>query len=501
MASIRSIRAGLSRSYQSLNTLGNDNDTYNRNPDMDWIGVDNFRNTKNGNSPFSVIKNVMSRVSRSKNNSSRISVILKDLDNEWKIQEEPHEGENFIGDETRTKEPNSTELTHKRKWKKMRKLRSSKMPSSVAIPAEQASLLGTMPSDALDDVELRHVQLSVANSRSLSEDGTSGVKETIETQHGPIVVAVAGDSSKPVILTYHDLGLNHVTNFQAFFSYPEMRNILTNFCVVHINAPGQEEGAHTLPEGYVYPTIEELSETVTCVKNHFHIRSFIGFGVGLGANVLGRYAIKYPNDVDALVLVNCSSTQAGWIEWGYQKLNIRHLRSGTMTTGTVDYLMWHHFGKVEECNQDLVAVYRQHFEKALNATNLGLLVDSYIRRTDLNIVRELDPNKKKDVRMIRCQVLNITANFSPHVDDTVTFNGRLDPTLTTWMKIQDCGLVIDEAPGKVVEAFRLFLQGQGYAVHNRGFGSRQSSLPSLNGSTTSVKDIRITENPLQNPTV
>ncbi|XP_066948654.1 protein NDRG3 isoform X9 [Macrobrachium rosenbergii] len=356
-----------------------------------------------------------------------------------------------------------------------RKLRSSKMPSSVAIPAEQASLLGTMPSDALDDVELRHVQLSVANSRSLSEDGTSGVKETIETQHGPIVVAVAGDSSKPVILTYHDLGLNHVTNFQAFFSYPEMRNILTNFCVVHINAPGQEEGAHTLPEGYVYPTIEELSETVTCVKNHFHIRSFIGFGVGLGANVLGRYAIKYPNDVDALVLVNCSSTQAGWIEWGYQKLNIRHLRSGTMTTGTVDYLMWHHFGKVEECNQDLVAVYRQHFEKALNATNLGLLVDSYIRRTDLNIVRELDPNKKKDVRMIRCQVLNITANFSPHVDDTVTFNGRLDPTLTTWMKIQDCGLVIDEAPGKVVEAFRLFLQGQGYAVS----GSRRSSAVSI----------------------
>lgn len=52
-------------------------------------------------------------------------------------------------------------------------------------------------------------------------------------------------------------------------------------------------------------------------------------------------------------------------------------------------------GKTEECNQDLVTVYRQHFEKAVNATNLGLLVDSYIRRTDLSIVRELDPNKKK----------------------------------------------------------------------------------------------------------
>ncbi|MCL4139941.1 UNVERIFIED_CONTAM: hypothetical protein GTU68_022289 [Idotea baltica] len=34
----------------------------------------------------------------------------------------------------------------------------------------------------------------------------TGVKETVETQHGPITIAVAGDRSKPVILTYHDLG-------------------------------------------------------------------------------------------------------------------------------------------------------------------------------------------------------------------------------------------------------------------------------------------------------
>lgn len=50
--------------------------------------------------------------------------------------------------------------------------------------------------------------------------------------------------------------------------------------------------------------------------------------------------------VEALCLVNCVSTQAGWIEWGYQKLNARHLRSKGMTQGVLDYLMWHHFGKV-----------------------------------------------------------------------------------------------------------------------------------------------------------
>ncbi|RXG58555.1 Protein NDRG3 [Armadillidium vulgare] len=268
------------------------------------------------------------------------------------------------------------------------------------------------PAEGLDDIELRNVQLSLASSKSLADDGSTGIKETVETRHGPITIAIAGDRSKPVILTFHDLGLNHITNFQNFMAYPDMKKLLSAFCIVH-----------------------ELAETITCVKSHVGFRSFIGFGVGLGANVLARYAIKYPAEVDALVLINCSVTQAGWIEWGYQKVNIRHLKAGRMTVGTVDFLMWHHFGKVENCNQDLVTVFKQYFDKSLNATNLGLLGDSYIRRTDLGIIREMDPNKKKDAKMIRCPILNITSNFSPHIEDTVTFNSRLDPSLSTWMKL------------------------------------------------------------------
>lgn len=102
MASIRSIRAGLSRSYQSLTTIGqdgNDNDhLYDRSSTTDWIGVDNYKHGKNGNSPFSMIKNAMAKVSRGRqNSSSRISVILKELDDEWKINEEPAEGDTFLG--------------------------------------------------------------------------------------------------------------------------------------------------------------------------------------------------------------------------------------------------------------------------------------------------------------------------------------------------------------------------------------------------------------------
>lgn len=42
------------------------------------------------------------------------------------------------------------------------------------------------------------------------------------------------------------------SNFQAFFNYNEMRVLLDNFSVYHVNAPGQEEGAATLPEKLVF---------------------------------------------------------------------------------------------------------------------------------------------------------------------------------------------------------------------------------------------------------
>lgn len=94
--------------------------------------------------------------------------------------------------------------------------------------------------------------------------------------------------------------------------------------------------------------MDELAEQLLFVLGHFGLQRVIGFGVGAGGNVLARFSLQHPEKVEALCLINCVSTTAGWIEWGYQKLNARHLRSKGMTQSVLDYLMWHHFGRVSK---------------------------------------------------------------------------------------------------------------------------------------------------------
>lgn len=90
-------------------------------------------------------------------------------------------------------------------------------------------------------------------------------------------------------------------------------------------------------------------------------------------------------------------------------------------------------------------MYKTHFERAVNPTNLAMLINSYIHRTDLHIARTPSgtPQSSKTLKM---PVINITGSLSPHSDDTVTFNGRLDPTNSSWMKVSyfsSFGLISD----------------------------------------------------------
>ena len=176
----------------------------------------------------------------------------------------------------------------------------------------------------MSDIELRNVDSTAPLMRSLSkQEYFEG--EHVGTDHGPVYVIKAGappNSGKPYLVTYHDLGLNFASNFQAFFNFFEMKILLRSFSVLNIHAPGQEENAAPLPEGYIYPSMDQLAEQVDAVLKFYGVVTFVGIGVsGLGSTVLLTYITtsclnlrqwKYPNSRCSFLFLSPSPTTLGW---------------------------------------------------------------------------------------------------------------------------------------------------------------------------------------------
>ncbi|CAB1335986.1 unnamed protein product, partial [Coregonus sp. 'balchen'] len=88
------------------------------------------------------------------------------------------------------------------------------------------------------------VVFSCTNGRKLNTE-----EHDIETPHGVLHVTMRGTpkGNRPVILTYHDIGLNHKSCFNTLFNFEDMQEITSHFAVVHVDAPGQQEAAPPFP--------------------------------------------------------------------------------------------------------------------------------------------------------------------------------------------------------------------------------------------------------------
>uniref|UniRef100_A0A671RAI1 Protein NDRG2 n=1 Tax=Sinocyclocheilus anshuiensis TaxID=1608454 RepID=A0A671RAI1_9TELE len=308
----------------------------------------------------------------------------------------------------------------------------------------------------------------------------------IETPHGVLHVTMRGSlkGNRPVILTYHDIGLNHKSCFNTLFNFEDMMEITQHFAVVHVDAPGQQEGAPPFPTGYQYPTMDELAEMLPSVLTQLKVNSVIGIGVGAGAYILTRFALNQPSLVEGLVLINVDPCAEGWIDWAASKLT-------GWTSNLVDIVMAHHFSTEELTdNQELIQTYRLHIAQDINQDNLALFCGSYNARQDLGIERPvagLNENTFTVILFFCCSALHYFKS-AEYFTLQVECNSRLNPTKTTLLKMADCGgLPQIVQPGKLAEAFKYFVQGMGYipaAGMTRLSRSRSSSssITSTDGS-------------------
>uniref|UniRef100_A0A674EHW3 Protein NDRG2 n=1 Tax=Salmo trutta TaxID=8032 RepID=A0A674EHW3_SALTR len=241
------------------------------------------------------------------------------------------------------------------------------------------------------------------------------VEHDIETPHGVLHVTMRGTpkGNRPVILTYHDIGLNHKSCFNTLFNFEDMQEITSHFAVVHVDAPGQQEGAPPFPTSYQYPTMDELSEMLPSVMTQLNVNSVIGIGVGAGAYILSRLALNEPALVEGLVLINVDPCAKGWMDWAASKM------SG-WTSNLVDIVMAHHFSDDElSDNQEITQTYRLHIAQDINQDNLALFCNSYNSRRDLEIERPITGLTEDTVNTLKCTSLLVVGDTSPAVDAVV----------------------------------------------------------------------------------
>ncbi|KAJ8415762.1 hypothetical protein AAFF_G00403190 [Aldrovandia affinis] len=280
----------------------------------------------------------------------------------------------------------------------------------------------------------------------------------VETEHGKLHCTMKGvpKGNRPVILTLHDIGLNHKSCFNSLFNHEDMQEIMQHFAVCHVDMPGQQEGATILSTGYNYPSMDQLSESLPAVLKHFGLRSVIGLAVGAGAYIQAKFALDHPDMVEGLVLININACAEGWMDWAANKI------SG-WAQALPEMVITHLFGKEEiQNNHDLIQTFRHHITNDINQTNLQHFVRSYNSRRDLEIERPV-PGGNANVKTLQCPALLVVGDSSPAVDAVVDCNYKLNPTKTTLLKMADCGgLPQVDQPGKLTEAFKYFIQGMGY---------------------------------------
>ncbi|KAK3706778.1 hypothetical protein QZH41_015343 [Actinostola sp. cb2023] len=297
---------------------------------------------------------------------------------------------------------------------------------------------------------------------------------------------------KDVMLTFHDIGMNHKTCFEKFFEYEDIKCLHERFVIYHIDAPGQESGAENLSNDYQYPSMRALSDMVGNVIDHFALADIVCFGAGAGSNILCRLALssKWKEKILGLIVVEPCTATASFKEWGEAKMKSWQLNAKGFTDGTANYLRYHHFErKSGKPSQDLMNNFVEEMKKNINPHNLAAFLKSYMERID--IIKEAKACIKDKTISTTAHVMVVTGEHSVHKELSEQFFHALseyDRKKYSILK-PDCGAsVLEEKPDTMSEGLLLFIQGLGLVPTLRTRSMSRTSSVGSTGRSASMSD-------------
>ncbi|KAH7722489.1 Ndr [Aphelenchoides avenae] len=259
-------------------------------------------------------------------------------------------------------------------------------------------------------------------------------------------------NGKTFILTVHDVGANHKSLIR-FVDDPSMEEVKENTIFLHVCLPGQEDNAPDYKGEY--PTLDQLGEDLVCVLEKFEVRTCIALGEGAGANVVRRFALYWPNHILGIILVNCISNTAGFMEIFKDKLANLRLENDVMSDGVWDYLAARKRSYVVDKKE------QQHYIRELKATmnpkNISKYLLSYCKRTDISA--------QIGDRLDTIDVLLVAGAKAPFINAVHQMHKTMNKKKTTLLVVDDVSDVAVEAPDKLARGLILLCKGCGLLPH------------------------------------
>ncbi|XP_022080690.1 uncharacterized protein ZK1073.1-like isoform X1 [Acanthaster planci] len=259
---------------------------------------------------------------------------------------------------------------------------------------------------------------------------------------------------KILVITMHDIGLNH-TAWVKFLNAKCMDSFASRASFIHINAPGQHDKAEDLPEGYAFPSMKQIAEELPEILKSLGVedsRELIGVGEGAGATIMVRFAALAGKRLLGLILLECTSGSAGFLEWAEGKFATWKLdRLHKMNPSAEKYLLLHHYGG-RKGSEEAVKEFHASLYDRMNAHNLSLFINVFQSRTDISSL----------LKNLHTPTLVVTGHDSPHVGEVEKVFNFLPKGNKTLLKAEDVGGDIkEEHPEKLAESMQYFIQGIG----------------------------------------